>query len=130
MKHEIRAMLQTGGGSIINTASAASTVAMASMPGYVASKHGVLGLTKAAALDHAAEGIRVNAIAPGAVLTEMLLAGSAATPEGRARIEAVTPMKRIGSPEEVAEAVIWLASPRSSYVTGTLMPVDGGYVLP
>lgn len=130
MKHEIRAMLLTGGGSIINTASAASTVAMPSMAGYVASKHGVLGLTKSAAFDYAAQGIRVNAIAPGAVLTEMLLAGSAATAEGRARIEAVTPMKRIGTPEEVAEAVVWLASPRSSYVTGTLMPVDGGYVLP
>ncbi|MET0660890.1 MAG: glucose 1-dehydrogenase [Steroidobacteraceae bacterium] len=130
MKHEIIAMLKTGGGSIVNTASAASLVAMPSMAAYVASKHGVLGLTKSAAFDYANQGIRVNAIAPGAVMTEMLLAGSAGTPEGRARIEAVTPMKRIGTPEEMAEAVLWLSSPRASYVTGTILPVDGGYVLP
>jgi A-factor type gamma-butyrolactone 1'-reductase (1S-forming) len=130
MKHEIQAMLASGGGSIVNTSSAAGLVAFPAMAGYVASKHGVVGLTRTAALDYAAQRLRVNAIAPGAVLTEMLLAGTGATVEGRARIEAVTPMKRIAAPAEVAEAVVWLASERASYVTGAVVPVDGGYVLP
>jgi NAD(P)-dependent dehydrogenase (short-subunit alcohol dehydrogenase family) len=130
MQAEIRAMLACGGGSIINTASAAGFVAMPMMAGYVASKHGVIGLTRAAAVEYAARKIRVNAVAPGAVLTEMLLAGTGATAEGRARIEAVTPMRRIGAPEEIADAVVWLASDQSSFVTGATIPVDGGYILP
>jgi A-factor type gamma-butyrolactone 1'-reductase (1S-forming) len=130
MKYEIRAMLAAGGGSIINTASAASLVAFPNMGAYVASKHAVAGITKAAALEYAAQHIRVNAVAPGAVLTEMLLAGSASTPEGRARVEALTPMRRIADPEEVAAAIAWLASDDASYVTGALLPVDGGYTLP
>ena len=110
MKHEIRAMLATGGGSIINTASAASLVAFPMMSAYVASKHAVAGITKSAALEYASRRIRVNAVAPGAVLTEMLLAGSASTPEGKARVEHATPMNRIAAPEEIAAAIVWLAS--------------------
>ena len=130
MKHEVRAMLTTGGGSIINTASAASIVAFPGMAAYVASKHGVSGLTKVAAVEYAAQRIRVNAVAPGAVLTEMLLKGSAATPEGRARVEAATPMHRVADPTEIAAAIVWLASDDSSFVTGVTLPVDGGYTLP
>jgi A-factor type gamma-butyrolactone 1'-reductase (1S-forming) len=130
MKYEIQAMLETGGGSIINTASAASLVAFANMSAYVASKHAVSGITKAAALEYAAKRIRINAVAPGAVLTEMLLAGAASTPEGKARVEQSTPMRRIAEPKEVAAAMVWLASDDSSYVTGVTLPVDGGYVLP
>jgi NAD(P)-dependent dehydrogenase (short-subunit alcohol dehydrogenase family) len=130
MKYEIREMLKTGGGSIINTASAASLVAFPMMCAYVASKHAVSGITKSAALEYASQHIRVNAVAPGAVLTEMLLGGSASTPEGKARIEQVTPMRRIAAPKEVADAMVWLASDESSYVTGVTLPVDGGYSLP
>jgi len=130
MKYEIRAMLESGGGSIINTASIASMVAFPMMCGYVASKHAVAGLTKAAALEYAGRNIRVNAVAPGAVLTEMLLAGSASTPEGKARVEQATPMRRIAAPEEIAAAIVWLASDEASFVTGVTLPVDGGYVLP
>lgn len=130
MRAEINAMLKTGGGSIVNTASSASYVGFANMTGYVASKHGVMGLTKTAALDYAKQNIRVNAVAPGATLTEMLLAGSGATEEGRARVAAFTPMNRIADPSEIAAAVTWLASDQASFVTGVTLPVDGGYILP
>jgi A-factor type gamma-butyrolactone 1'-reductase (1S-forming) len=130
MKYEIRAMLEAGGGSIINTASAASLVAFSTMSAYVASKHAVSGITKSAALEYAPMRIRVNAVAPGAVLTDMLLAGSASTPEGKARVEQATPMQRIAAPEEIAAAIVWLASDEASFVTGVTLPVDGGYVLP
>jgi len=130
MKYEIQAMLEGGGGSIINTASAAALVAFANMSAYVATKHAVSGITKAAALEYAARRIRVNAVAPGAVLTDMLLAGAAATAEGKARVEQATPMRRIAEPAEIAAAMVWLASDDSSYVTGVTLPVDGGYVLP
>jgi A-factor type gamma-butyrolactone 1'-reductase (1S-forming) len=130
MKFQIRAMLATGGGSIINTASVGSIVAFPKMAAYVASKHGVLGLTKSAALEYADRGIRVNAVAPGAVLTEMLLAGTASTEAGKQRIIGATPMRRIAAPDEVAAAIVWLASTESSYVTGIALPVDGGYLLP
>jgi NAD(P)-dependent dehydrogenase (short-subunit alcohol dehydrogenase family) len=130
MKHEIRAMLAAGGGSIVNTASAASLVAFPGMAAYVASKHAIAGITKAAALEYAAQRIRVNAVAPGAVLTDMLREGSASTPEGKARVEAATPMHRIAAPEEIAAAIVWLASDDSSFVTGVTLPVDGGYILP
>lgn len=130
MRAEINAMLKSGGGSIINTSSSAAFVGFPHMAGYVASKHGVMGLTKTAALDYAKQNIRVNAVAPGATLTEMLLAGSGATPEGRARVAAFTPMNRIADPSEIAAAVAWLASDQASFVTGVTLPVDGGYILP
>ena len=130
MKHRITAMLRNGGGSIINTASIGSFAAVPNMCAYVTSKHAVLGMTKAAALEYASRKIRVNAVAPGAVLTEMTLAGSLSTPAGRTRIEAATPMARIGLATEIAAAIVWLASDASSFVTGIAMPVDGGYLLP
>jgi NAD(P)-dependent dehydrogenase (short-subunit alcohol dehydrogenase family) len=130
MKHQIRAMLVTGGGSIINTASIGGLIAFPKMSAYLASKHGVLGLTKSAALEYAERGIRVNAVAPGAVLTEMLLAGTASTEAGKQRMMAAIPMRRIGAPEEIAAAIVWLASREASYVTGIALPVDGGYILP
>lgn len=130
MRHEISAMLETGAGSIINTASAASLVAFPMLSAYVASKHAVTGLTKSAALEYASRGIRVNAIAPGAVMTDMLLVGAASTPEGKARVELATPMRRIAAPQEIATGIVWLASDDSSYVTGVTLPIDGGYILP
>jgi NAD(P)-dependent dehydrogenase (short-subunit alcohol dehydrogenase family) len=130
MKYQIRAMLATGGGSIVNTASIGGMVAFPKMAAYVASKHGVLGLTKSAALEYASQGIRINAVAPGAVLTEMLLAGTASTEAGRQGIIGATPMRRIAAPEEVAAAIVWLASDEASFVTGVSLPVDGGYMLP
>ena len=130
MKFQIRAMLACGGGVIVNTGSVASSIAMASMGAYTASKHALAGLTKAAALDYAAQNIRVNLIAPGAVDTLMTRQGALATDQGRKLIESIVPMRRVSEPEEIAEAVLWLSSPRSSYVTGAIFPVDGGYTLP
>lgn len=129
MKHEIRAMLAGGGGAIVNTGSVGSLVGLPQMAAYVASKHALVGLTKTAALEYAKRNIRVNMVAPGTIMTEMLKAGAAATAEGRARLEAATPMGRIASPEEVAGSVVWLCSPAASYVTGTVLTVDGGYTV-
>jgi NAD(P)-dependent dehydrogenase (short-subunit alcohol dehydrogenase family) len=130
MKHQIRAMLKTGGGSIVNTGSISSLVAIPEMAAYCTSKHALAGLTKAAALDYAAHNIRVNLVAPGPVDTRMFQSGAGATEEGRERIASSTPMRRISRPEEIAEAVVWIASPAASYLTGALLPVDGGYTLP
>lgn len=128
MKHELRAMLASGGGSIINMASVAALVGFARIAPYAATKHAVLGLTKTAAAEYAERGIRVNALVPGTVLTEMLKAGPLATPESTAQIMAGIPMKRVATVDEVADAALWLASDMSSYVTGVALPVDGGYL--
>jgi NAD(P)-dependent dehydrogenase (short-subunit alcohol dehydrogenase family) len=130
MKYQIRAMLQSGGGAIVNTGSISSSVALAQMSAYTASKHALAGLTKAAAVDYAAQNIRVNMVAPGAVDTLMTRQGALATEQGRKLIESIVPMRRVAEPGEIAEAVLWLSSPRSSYVTGAIFPVDGGYTLP
>lgn len=130
MKHQIRAMLAGGGGSIINTGSITSTVAIPQMSAYATSKHALAGLTKSAALDYADRNIRVNMVAPGPVDTLMTQRGALATPEGRKFIESLTPMRRVAAPEEIAEVVLWLASPRASFVTGAILPADGGYTLP
>src|SRR5216683_3133223 len=126
MKYEITQMLKQGGGAIVNTASVAGLVGVPRMPAYVASKHGVVGLTKTAALEYAKAGIRVNAVCPGVIKTPMLerITGQRA---GRAeRIAAAEPVGRMGKPEEIAEAVVWLCSYAASFVTGLPMPVDGG----
>jgi NAD(P)-dependent dehydrogenase (short-subunit alcohol dehydrogenase family) len=124
MKFELLAMERTGGGSIVNIASIAGLVGLPGAHGYVASKHGVVGLTKAAAMDHAAAGIRVNAICPGYIDTPMR-ANSWANP---ARPILTRPaMKRTGQPEEVAGGVVWLCSEQASFVTGTTLAIDGGY---
>jgi A-factor type gamma-butyrolactone 1'-reductase (1S-forming) len=130
MKHQINAMLKTGGGSIVNTGSISSTIVIPHMAAYCTSKHALAGLTKAAALDYAAQNIRVNLVAPGPVDTRMFQQGAGATAEGRELVAASTPMRRICRPEEIAEAVVWIASPAASYLTGAVVPVDGGYTLP
>lgn len=126
MKAEIQAMRQAGGGSIVNTGSFASSLALSQMGAYVASKHAVAGLTRIAAADHARENIRVNMVAPGAVMTDMSREGLS-QPEVRAAAEAATPMGRIAEPEDIAGAILWLCTPAAGYVTGATLPVDGGY---
>ena len=126
MKYEISQMLKQGGGAIVNTASDAGLLGVPQMPAYVASKHGVVGLTKTAALEYAKSGIRVNAVCPGVIKTPMVerITGQRA---GRAeRMAAVEPVGRMGKPEEIAEAVVWLCSEAASFVTGLPMSVDGG----
>ena len=130
MKHEIRAMLAGGRGAIVNTSSAMGLVANPQIVAYVATKHGLTGLTKAAAVEFAPQGVRVNAVAPGPVMTEMLKLGPASNPHALERILAATPMARLGSVEEVAHAAVWLASDQASYITGATLSVDGGMVIP
>lgn len=125
MREEIAAMLANGGGAIVNTASVNGLVGNPSQPGYVASKHGVVGLTRSAALRYAKEGIRVNAVCPGVVDTPMV-ADIAKVPQYRAAIEAMTPMGRMAQPEEIAGAVLWLCSDQASFVTGHPLVIDGG----
>lgn len=123
MKYEIRAMLATGGGSIVNMSSTAGMQGVRGMGAYSAAKHAIIGLTRSAALDYGALGIRVNAVAPGPILTERL----AALDEGnRQRVSAGVPMARIGRAEEVAATIAWLCSDQSSFVTGSVVAVDGG----
>ena len=130
MKHEIPAMLKTGGGIIVNTASIFSQIGMPGMALYTAAKHAVLGLTRAAALEYAQQGIRVNAISPGGVETEMFQR-AAGTPEenseGRKLFTGFHPMGRISQPEEQAEAVLFLASAKASFVNGANLAVDSGW---
>ena len=132
MKHEIPHMLSQGGGAIVNTSSNFGLVGSNGMPAYSASKHGVLGLTKTAALEYAKSGIRVNAVCPGPVQTPLVDKVLAAQPELGDQIikaiEAREPVGRMGQPEEIAEAVVWLCSDAASFVTGTAMSVDGGFV--
>ena len=124
MKAQIPAMLQSGGGSIVNIASVMAAVGIAGAAAYVAAKHGVVGLTKSGALDYAKDGIRINAVGPGYVDTPML---SNRTSAQREEIASRHPMGRIATPAEVAEVVAFLASPASSFVTGAYYTVDGGY---
>jgi NAD(P)-dependent dehydrogenase (short-subunit alcohol dehydrogenase family) len=124
MKYEIQHMLATGTGTaIVNMSSTAGEQGVAGLSGYTASKFGVAGLTRVAALDYAAHGIRINAIAPGPILTDRLAeAGQAA----QDRVAATVPLGRIGTPGDVAAAALWLCSDQSSFVTGTVLYVDGG----
>jgi NAD(P)-dependent dehydrogenase (short-subunit alcohol dehydrogenase family) len=128
MKYEIPLMLRHGGGAIVNTASAAGLVGLSGASAYVAAKHGVAGLTKAAALEFAQKGIRVNAVCPGFIRTPMVERVLDKGSISEEQIFATEPMHRMGKPEEIAEAVLWLCSEASSFVTGLPMPVDGGYV--
>jgi NAD(P)-dependent dehydrogenase (short-subunit alcohol dehydrogenase family) len=125
LRHEIRAMLQTGGGAIVNTASVAGLIADPGMSPYVAAKHGVIGLTKAAAMDYAEHGIRVNAIAPGLVRTPMI-EGWLDDPGMRETVLGYSPQHRVSEPEEIAATVLYLASDAASFVTGSVVTIDGG----
>jgi len=127
MKEEITVMLKKNRGDIVNTASIAGLNGFAGLPAYVASKHGIVGLTKSAALEYAKMGIRVNVVCPGVIHTEMIdrLTGKDKTVEKE--YENMEPVGRMGRPEEVAEAVIWLCSDMASFVTGAVLPIDGGY---
>ncbi|MFC5138985.1 SDR family NAD(P)-dependent oxidoreductase [Actinomycetospora rhizophila] len=124
MKYQIPHLLETGG-AIVNTASIWSEQGAAAQGAYVASKHGVAGLTRTAAIDYGRHGIRVNAVAPGPIRTAM----TAAVPdEAMAPVIGRTTVERYGEPAEVAEAVVWLCSPAAAYVNGAVLPVDGGYL--
>src|ERR1700722_749736 len=123
MKYQIPAMLAGGGGSIVNMASLAGLTGTANLAAYVAGKAGIIGLTKVAALDYADHGIRVNVLAPGPILTHHL---ERAGQEAQRQAAMSTPMRRVGRPAEVAQVVLWLCSGQSSFVTGTVVPIDGG----
>jgi NAD(P)-dependent dehydrogenase (short-subunit alcohol dehydrogenase family) len=126
LKHEVPAMSRTGGGAIVNNSSIGGVVAVALAPIYVASKHAVVGLTKAVALEYAKQNIRVNAVAPGTIETRMFYE-VAKDPETREMFAAGTPIGRVGKPQEVADTVTWLCSDHASFVTGHTLAVDGGY---
>ncbi|MCR9092896.1 MAG: SDR family oxidoreductase [bacterium] len=128
MKHQIPAILAAGGGAIVNCASGAGLIGFPGQSAYVASKHGVIGLTRAAALEYGSQGIRVNSICPGTARTAMVEDVVRETPALQQELEALHPIGRIAEPEEIAEAALWLCSERSSFVLGAALSVDGGYV--
>jgi NAD(P)-dependent dehydrogenase (short-subunit alcohol dehydrogenase family) len=123
MREEIPAILRSGGGAIVNMSSTAGLQAVGGLASYVAAKHGVEGLTKVAALDYAGVGVRVNALAPGPILTDNLKRAGAGAQQAAA---AAMPLQRVGRPEEVAAAVVWLCSEAAGFITGTTLTIDGG----
>ena len=125
MKYQIQAMLKNGDGSIVNIASILGAVGFAGSSAYTAAKHGVLGISKAAALEYSAHGIRINAVGPGFIETPLLNALDA---EMKSQLASLHPIGRLGTSEEVAELILWLASDKASFVTGSYYPVDGGYL--
>lgn len=128
MKYEIPEMLKLGRGAIVNCSSVAGLVGYKGLPAYVASKHGVLGLTKTSALECARSGIRVNAVCPGAIKTPMIDRLTGNNKETESQFAEIEPIGRLGTSEEVANAVIWLCSDEASFMTGHAMAVDGGWV--
>jgi NAD(P)-dependent dehydrogenase (short-subunit alcohol dehydrogenase family) len=132
MKYEIPQMLKQGGGAIVNMSSILGLVGFANAAAYTAAKHGVVGVTKAAALEYADKGIRINAVCPGFIRTPMVMergVQAGADPEAQQGIASLHPMGRMGEPEEIAQAVIWLCSDEASFVTGYPLAIDGGYVV-
>ena len=127
MKYEIAQCLENGGGSIVNMASIVGIAGSATQPVYTASKHGVVGLTKATALAYAKAGIRINAVCPSYIRTPLLDAVLAENPAREAAMTSSLPINRLGTPGEVAAAVVWLCSDAASFVTGHVMSVDGGW---
>ncbi len=125
MKYQIQAMLKNGGGSIVNIASILGAVGFAGSSAYTAAKHGVVGISKAAALVYSDQGVRINAVGPGFIETPLLNALDA---EMKSQLASLHPIGRLGTSEEVAELILWLASDKASFVTGSYYPVDGGYL--
>jgi NAD(P)-dependent dehydrogenase (short-subunit alcohol dehydrogenase family) len=123
MKHEIPAMLDSGGGAIVNVSSTAGLQGVGGLAAYVTAKHGLEGLTKVAALDYAARGVRVNAVAPGPILTDNLVRAGTGAQQAAA---AAMPLQRVGQPHEVAAAVAWLCSEEAAFITGATLVIDGG----
>jgi NAD(P)-dependent dehydrogenase (short-subunit alcohol dehydrogenase family) len=129
LKHEIPQMVEQGGGAIVNTSSGAGLVGFAGLPAYVATKHGVLGLTKAAALEYVKAGVRVNAVCPGSTRTPMLEGWMGGNPDIERAMEQSAPIGRLARPDEIAEAMVWLLSDAASFVVGHAFAVDGGAVV-
>ena len=127
MKYEIPAMLKTGGGAIVNMASILGQVGFENSPAYVAAKHGVVGLTKNAALEYSKQGIQINSVGPGFIRTP-LISGLEQDEQVRNHLISLHPIGRLGESEEVAELVIWLSSEKASFVMGAYYPIDGGYL--
>jgi NAD(P)-dependent dehydrogenase (short-subunit alcohol dehydrogenase family) len=131
MKYQIPKMVDAGGGAIVNMASILGLVAFATAGAYTAAKHGVVGLTKTAALEYAQSNVRINAVCPGFIETPMVMergVQAASDPETYEQLQAAHPVGRLGRPEEIAEMVTFLCSPAASFITGAAIPVDGGYV--
>jgi NAD(P)-dependent dehydrogenase (short-subunit alcohol dehydrogenase family) len=126
MKYEIPLLLKQGGGAIVNTSSGAGVKGFKGQAAYAAAKHGVIGLTKSAALDYAQSNLRINAVCPGIIATAMMERFTGGTPEGEQRVIAQEPVGRMGTPEEIAAAVVWLCSEAAAFVIGHAMVVDGG----
>ena len=129
LKYEIPLLLRHGGGAIVNTSSGAGVRVFGRGAAYAASQHGVVGLTKDAALDYAGSNIRINAICPGIIDTDIMDRFTGGTPEGRDRVIAQEPIGRMGRPDEIAAAVVWLCSDAASFVTGHALVADGGQTL-
>ena len=127
MKYELAQMRVQGEGAIVNVSSNSGVAGIAGLGAYTASKHGVIGLTKSAALEYAACGIRINAVCPGPVQTPMVDRAMATHPESMSAVVDSIPLRRLGRPEEVASAILWLSSPAASFVIGSVLAVDGGY---
>lgn len=130
IKHEVPALLARGGGAIINTSSGAGLIGFPGMANYVAAKHGVIGLTKSAALEYIGDNIRINAICPGTARSRMVEDWMQGSAEAEAEVAGLHPIGRIADADEIAESVLWLASPASSFVVGTALAIDGGYTIP
>ncbi|MEU0151986.1 SDR family oxidoreductase [Micromonospora fulviviridis] len=126
MKHQIPLLLHNGGGAIVNTSSGAGVVGIAGQAAYTAAKHGVVGLTRSAALDYARRGVRINAVCPGIIATEMMDRFTGGTAEGRDRVIAQEPIGRMGGADEIAAAVLWFCSDAAAFVIGHAMVIDGG----